>query len=275
MLHCHSNLAICNERSLLICPRGSPVRLAGQVAVVTGAAQGIGAAVVAQLLGDGARVIALDRRPLPAGAWQQEIAADRVLPVLADVTSAGAVRAAVRAGTGQFGRLDIAVCNAGIFEPVPFLDADLATWDRHLAVNLTGVFVTAQAAAIQMVAAGSGGAIVVVTSISAESPSAGTAPYVASKGGARMLAQAMAWELGAHGIRVNCVAPGVVDTPLNADFLTSDSARRAAGAQIPLGRVAQPEDVARVVAFLASDEAGYVTGVTIRADGGKIGGWTA
>jgi NAD(P)-dependent dehydrogenase (short-subunit alcohol dehydrogenase family) len=251
------------------------VRLAGQVAVVTGAAQGIGAAVVGQLLDDGARVIALDRRPLPAGAWQQEIAAGRVLPVLADVTSAGAVRAAVRAGTGQFGRLDIAVCNAGIFEPVPFLDADLATWDRHLAVNLTGVFVTAQAAAIQMVAAGSGGAIVVVTSISAESPSAGTAPYVASKGGARMLAQAMAWELGAHGIRVNCVAPGVVDTPLNADFLTSDSARRAAGAKIPLGRVAQPGDVARVVAFLASDEAGYVTGVTIRADGGKIVGWTA
>jgi len=244
------------------------------VAAVTGAAQGIGAAVVRRLLDDGARVIALDRNPLPAGAWQREVEEGTVLPVLADVTAAQDVRAAIRAGRERFGRMDIAVCNAGVFEPVPFLDADLATWNRHLAVNLTGVFITAQAAAREMVAAGSGGSIVVVTSISAESPSAGTAPYVASKGGARMLAEAMAWELGALGIRVNCVAPGIVDTPLNADYLVDDSARREVGAQLPLGRVAQPGDIASVVAFLASDDAGYVTGVTVRADGGKILGWT-
>lgn len=250
------------------------MRLSGRVAVVTGAAQGIGAGIVQRLVSDDATVIALDRNPVPPGMWQQQIKAGTVLPAIADVTDPDAIGGAIRVGAEQLGRLDIAVCNAGVFEPVAFLDIGLDSWNRHLAVNLTGVFLTAQAAAREMVSRGHGGSIVVVTSISAESPSARTAPYVASKGGARMLAAAMAWELGPQGIRVNCVAPGVVDTPLNADYLTDDEARREIGGQLPLGRVAQPADIAEVVAFLASDEAAYVTGVTIRADGGKILGWT-
>lgn len=249
------------------------MRLSGRVAAVTGAAQGIGAAVVQRLVEDGATVIALDRNPPPAGAWQQEISDGLVHPMVVDVTDAEAVQAAMRAGARLRGRLDIAVCNAGVFEPVPFLEIGIETWNRHLAVNLTGVFITAQAAAREMVSSGAGGAIVVITSISAESPSARTAPYVASKGGARMLAAAMAWELGPLGIRVNCVAPGVVDTPLNADYLIDEDSRKSVGGQLPLGRVAQPRDIAEVVAFLASDQAGYVTGVTVRADGGKILGW--
>lgn len=246
------------------------MRLNDQVALVTGAAQGIGAGIVQRLLEDGARVIAMDRQPLPAGQWQRDIADGTVLPVAADVTDVPRTQDAIGAAARHFGRLDVAVCNAGVFETAPFLDIDMDTWNRHIAVNLTGVFVTAQAAARAMV---SGGSIVFVTSISAESPSARTAPYVASKGGARMLAAAMAWELGPVGIRVNCVAPGIVDTPLNADYLTDDDARREVGSMLPLGRVAQPRDVADVVAFLASDEARYVTGNTIRADGGKILGW--
>jgi glucose 1-dehydrogenase len=247
--------------------------LSGRVGIVTGAAQGIGAAIVRDLVRAGARVIALDRQLISDEAWGREIDVESVFIVQADVTSHEEMRAAVRLGVEYFGRLDIAVCNAGLFQTAPFLEIDAATWDRHLAVNLTGVFNTSQIAAQEMIAGGTGGSIVVITSINAESPSRGTAPYVAAKGGAKMLAEAMAWELGDYGIRVNCVAPGIVDTPLNADFLVDDDARRRVAAQIPIGRVAQPEDIARVVTFLASPASEYVTGVTVRADGGRILGW--
>jgi NAD(P)-dependent dehydrogenase (short-subunit alcohol dehydrogenase family) len=250
------------------------MRLAGQVALVTGAGQGIGAAITDRLLADGAQVVAVDLNEIPADKWSEQTAEGTLCRVVADVSSRQAVSAAVDGTLGRFGQLDIAVCNAGLFQPVPFLDADDRIWGRHLAVNLTGVFLTAQAAARAMVASGRGGSIVVVTSISAESPSAGTAPYVAAKGGARMLAEAMAWELGRHAIRVNCVAPGIVDTPLNADYLVDDEARRRAAAMVPLGRVAGPGDIADVVAFLASSDSRYVTGVTVRADGGMRLGWT-
>lgn len=250
------------------------MRLAGQVALVTGAGQGIGAAITDRLLADGAQVVAVDLNEIPADKWSEQAADGALFRVVADVSSRQAVSAAVDGALGRFGQLDIAVCNAGLFQPVPFLDADDRIWARHLAVNLTGVFLTAQAAARAMVASSRGGSIVVVTSISAESPSAGTAPYVAAKGGARMLAEAMAWELGRHAIRVNCVAPGIVDTPLNADYLVDDEARHKAAAMVPLGRVAEPGDIADVVAFLASGESRYVTGVTVRTDGGMRLGWT-
>jgi NAD(P)-dependent dehydrogenase (short-subunit alcohol dehydrogenase family) len=253
---------------------GDAVSLARRVALVTGARQGIGAAITDRLLADGAQVVAVDINEIPVGKWSAETAGGALVPIVADVSSREAVNAAVDGALGHFGHLDIAVCNAGLFQPVPFLDADDGIWSRHLAVNLTGVFLTAQAAARAMVASGHGGAIVVVTSISAESPSAGTAPYVAAKGGARMLAEAMAWELGRYGIRVNCVAPGIVDTPLNADYLVDDEARSRAAAMVPLGRVAEPVDIADVVAFLASSSSRYVTGVTVRTDGGMRLGWT-
>jgi glucose 1-dehydrogenase/2-deoxy-D-gluconate 3-dehydrogenase len=247
--------------------------LENRVAIVTGAAQGIGAAIVDELVSAGARVIALDRQTSVPDVWLDRIAAGSILPIVGDVTSRDDVRDAITAGISQFGRLDIAVCNAGLFRTASFLEVDSETWDQHIAVNLSGVFITSQLAAREMVAAGKGGSIVVVTSISAEFPSKGTSPYVASKGGAKMLAEAMAWELGGYGIRVNCVAPGIVDTPLNAGYLADDEARRRIGLQVPLGRVATPGDIARVVGFLAGDEANYLTGVTVRSDGGRFLGW--
>ncbi len=243
------------------------------VAVVTGAAQGIGAAITEELCERGFRVVALDRQSTYPEALTSAISRGRVLPLVADVTSRDDVATSMERARQEFGRLDVVVANAGFFRPSPFLDVDEPTWERHLAVNLTGVFNVCQLGARLMVAAGRPGSIVVVTSIAAEIPSRGTAPYVASKGGAQMLAEAMAWELGDRGIRVNCVAPGIVDTPLNADYLVDEAARARIGAQVPLGRVATPGDVAHAVAYLAGDESEYVTGVTIRVDGGRFLGW--
>jgi NAD(P)-dependent dehydrogenase (short-subunit alcohol dehydrogenase family) len=142
---------------------GDAVSLARRVALVTGARQGIGAAITDRLLADGAQVVAVDINEIPVGKWSAETAGGALVPIVADVSSREAVNAAVDGALGHFGHLDIAVCNAGLFQPVPFLDADDGIWSRHLAVNLTGVFLTAQAAARAMVASGHGGAIVVVT----------------------------------------------------------------------------------------------------------------
>jgi NAD(P)-dependent dehydrogenase (short-subunit alcohol dehydrogenase family) len=188
-----------------------------------------------------------------------------------DVCDRVAVDAAVTAVVREFGRLDIVLESAGISHRLNFLDVDAETWDRIIAVNLTGMFHVGQAAARQMVKQGSGGgSIINVTSQLAEVARPERAAYVASKGGARSLTQAMAVDLAAHAIRVNAIAPGPTLTGLTRASYTDPEARRATEAVIPLGRLGQPDDLVGAVLFLASDESRWVTGSTVTVDGGYL-----
>ena len=174
----------------------------------------------------------------------------------------------------EFGRLDIVLESAGISHRLNFLDLDAETWDRIIAVNLTGMFHLGQAAARQMVGQAnggkSGGSIINVTSQLAEVARPERAAYVASKGGARSLTHAMAVDLAAHNIRVNAIAPGPTLTGLTRASYTDPESRRATEALIPLGRLGQPDDLVGAVLFLASDESRWVTGSTVTVDGGYL-----
>jgi glucose 1-dehydrogenase len=169
----------------------------------------------------------------------------------------------------EFGRLDIVLESAGISHRLNFLDVAAETWDRIIAVNLTGMFHVGQAAARQMVKQGSG-SIINLTSQLAEVARPERAAYVASKGGARSLTQAMAVDLAAHGVRVNAIAPGPTLTGLTRASYSDPEARRATEAVIPLGRLGQPNDLVGAVLFLASDESRWVTGSTVTVDGGYL-----
>jgi glucose 1-dehydrogenase len=170
----------------------------------------------------------------------------------------------------EFGQLDIVLESAGIAHRLNFLDVDTATWDRVIAVNLTGMFNLDQAAARQMVKQGGGGSIINVTSQLAEVARPERAAYVASEGGARSLTHAMAVDLAGHGIRVNAIALGPTLTGLTRATYTDPEARRATETMIPLGRLGQPDDLVGAVLFLASDESRWVTGSTVTVDGGYL-----
>jgi NAD(P)-dependent dehydrogenase (short-subunit alcohol dehydrogenase family) len=174
----------------------------------------------------------------------------------------------VAAAVREFGRLDVLLECAGISHRLNFLDLDAETWDRIIAVNLTGMFHLGQAAARQMVKQGGGGSIINVTSQLAEVARPERAAYVASKGGGRSLTHAMAVDLAAHNIRVNAIAPGPTLTGLTRASYTDPEARRATEALIPLGRLGQPDDLVGAVLFLAADESRWVTGSTVTVDGG-------
>ena len=169
-----------------------------------------------------------------------------------------------------FGRLDMLVNNAGIEEPAPFLSVDEASWERQIAVDLKGPYFATQAAAKQMAAQGGGGVIINISSVHEELPMVGNAVYCAAKGGLRMLTRTLATELAGHGIRIVNVGPGAVATPINAITLNDPVKKQALLGEIPLGRVAHPEDIANAVAWLASDQASYITGTTIFIDGGLM-----
>jgi NAD(P)-dependent dehydrogenase (short-subunit alcohol dehydrogenase family) len=247
-------------------------RVAGKVALVVGAGGGIGGAGAEALAREGAAVFCADLDGAAAEARGARIrAADgRAVGAALDVRDRGAVDAAVAAVVREFGRLDIVLESAGISHRLNFLDVDVETWDRIIAVNLTGMFHLGQAAARQMVKLGSGGSIINVTSQLAEVARPERAAYVASKGGGRSLTHAMAVDLAEHGIRVNAIAPGPTLTGLTRASYTDPEARRATEAVIPLGRLGQPDDLVGAVLFLASDESRWVTGSTVTVDGGYL-----
>lgn len=246
-------------------------RVGGKVALVAGAGGGIGGAGAEALAREGAGVFCTDRDGAAAEATAARIrgSGGRAAAAALDLCDRMAVDAAVAAVRREFGRLDIVLEAAGISHRIDFLDIDPATWERIIAVNLTGMFHLGQAAARQMAREG-GGSIINVTSQLAEVARPERAAYVASKGGARSLTQAMAVDLAAHGIRVNAIAPGPTLTGLTRASYADPEARRATEAMIPLGRLGEPDDLAGAVLFLASDESRWVTGSTVTVDGGYL-----
>jgi glucose 1-dehydrogenase len=247
-------------------------RVTGKVALVAGAGGGIGGAGAEALAREGAAVLCtdLDLAAAQATAGRIRAAQGRAAAQLLDVCDRAQIDAAVAAVVREFGRLDILLDSAGISHRGNFLDLDGAVWDRIIAVNLTGMFHLGQAAARQMMAQGTGGSIINVTSQLAEVARPERAAYVSSKGGGRSLTHAMAVDLAAHAIRVNAIAPGPTLTGLTRASYADPAERRATEAVIPLGRLGQPDDLAGAVLFLASDESGWVTGSTVTVDGGYL-----
>jgi glucose 1-dehydrogenase len=248
----------------------SPPRLRGQVALVTGAVQGIGWGVAQRLAREGASVV-LNGRHMDARA-------ERALSELraagapceffaADVARVDAARRLVQDAAARFGRLDILVNNAGIERNAGFADVTEEDWDAVLDTNLKGPFFLSQAFAR---AAGRGARIVNVSSVHEELPFPHFAPYCASKGGLKMITRTLALELAPLGISVNNVAPGAIRTPINGALLADAPKLQALRGQIPAGHLGEPQDVAGVVAFLCSQDARYMTGTTVFVDGGLM-----
>lgn len=252
--------------------------LDGLVALVTGASRGIGRAACEQLAAQGARVLAAARSVDSVRSWSQQDArlSERIVPVALDVTDRAAVDRVVDEAIERHERIDVLVNNAGIVDDVPFLDLPEEEFDRILATNLKGAFLAGQAAARQMVKqgphsdGGGAGAIVNMSSINAVFALPDHVAYSVSKGGLAQLTKAMAIALAPHGIRVNAVGPGTIETPLLAGVVKDEAFRKKVLSRTPLGRVGQPEEIAAIVAWLASDEASYVTGTTVYADGGRL-----
>jgi glucose 1-dehydrogenase len=245
------------------------MRLQGKVAVVTGAARGIGLAIAQAFVNEGARVVLADWL---ADDVRREAAAlgSAAHAVPTDVGDAAQVRALASETIRQFGGLDIMVANAAVQAEIPFLDLTEEEFDRVVRVNLKGTFLCGQTAARHMVETGRRGAIVNISSINAVTTHPVLVHYAATKGGIAMLTKGMAVALAPHGIRVNAIGPGTVNTPINANFFSMPGMVDRFLMRTPLGRIAEPEEIARVAVFLASDDASYVTGTTIYADGGRL-----
>jgi glucose 1-dehydrogenase/2-deoxy-D-gluconate 3-dehydrogenase len=261
-------------------PLNQLTRLDGQVAIVTGGAQGIGHAIALRLGEAGAAVVVSDLQAQGAQRTAAEITAagGRAVGLCSDVARVADTEALVRSAVEHFGQLDILVNNAALVGASPLLEVDERLWDAVQGVDLKGVFFQSQAAARQMIAAGRGGRIINIASVDAVLPTGGLAPYDAAKGGVAMLTKSLAKELGRHGITVNAVAPGGVDTPgareatptvmkvLGIDAATME----ASPVRSVLGRYAEPDDIAKVVYFLATGLAGFMTGAFVTVDGGYL-----
>jgi NAD(P)-dependent dehydrogenase (short-subunit alcohol dehydrogenase family) len=244
--------------------------LSGKVVLVTGAQQGIGRAIALRCAAAGADVAINwldDEAAAQAVADEIRGGQRRALTIRADVARLGEVEAMVAAVARDLGPIDVLVNNAGVFPRVPFLELAESDWDYVLDVNLKGSCFCAQAVAKRMVAAGRPGAIINLTSGAAYRGSPRGAHYSASKGGVVSLTRQMALELAPHRIRVNAIAPGLTDTA-QPRYGSSEEEIAATARAIPLGRIAQPDDIARTAVFLASDEAGFVTGQILHVNGG-------
>lgn len=251
-------------------------RLAGKVAVVTGSTMGIGWEIARRFVAEGARVVVNSRTAERVKQAVQELnTGDTVAGFTGDVSDEHDATALIDCAVTRFGRIDVLVNNAGISTIKPAVDLDVADWQRCLAVNLTGAFLCSRAAA-RIMRDSAGGAIVNMSSIMGVRGFPHRVAYAASKWGMVGMTETLASEWGGYRIRVNAVAPAFITGPMvEADSAGGDYTQDDIEARTPLARLGSPHEVAAVVLFLASDEASYLTGSTIRVDGGWLayGGW--
>jgi len=250
------------------------VRLLNKVAIVTGGNSGIGKGISLRLAEEGSNVVIAARDKIAAEKALKEIRKKgrKCLFVKTDISKKGEVEAMIEMTIRQFDGIDILVNNAGIVINKPFLDITEQIWDKVLDVNLKGYFLCSQAAAKAMVRRKKGGKIINITSVQGVQvwTRAFHAPYEVSKAGIIMLTKQTAFELAPYKINVNAVGPGPTDTPILDHITTSSQKLSQLAKDIPLGRIGQPSDIAAAVAFLASEEANYITGVTLFVDGGRL-----
>lgn len=247
------------------------MNLKGKVAIVTGGNSGIGATIVLELARQGANVV-IDyiSHPNATEDLEKKVAAlgDQAIGVQADVSKVADLQKLIDTAVQKFGRVDVMVNNAGVETRTSVLDTTEVQYEKVLEVNLKSAFFGTQIAAKQMIKQGGGGRIINITSVHEDWPMPGNIAYCLSKGGMRMLTRTAGVELARHNILVVGVGPGAVATPINLVTMKDPKLMQALDSAIPLGRMAKPEEIASVVAFLASDAASYITATTIFADGG-------
>jgi len=245
--------------------------LKDKVAIVTGGNSGIGKAIALELAHRGANIV-IDyiSHPEATEELEQEIIAlgDQAIGVQADVSKLSELQMLIDTAVARLGRIDIMVNNAGIESRTSVLDTTEEQYDKVLGINLKSAFFGTQLAARQMIKQGGGGRIINITSVHEDWPMPGNTAYCLSKGGMRMLTRTAGVELAAHNILVVGVGPGAIATPINLSTMKDPVLLGKLDAAIPLGRMAKPEEIATVVAFLAGDGASYITATTIFADGG-------
>lgn len=251
------------------------MNLNGKVAVVTGGNSGIGKAIVLELARQGASIV-IDyvSNPQATDDLEQQVTAlgGQASGVEADVSQLADLERLIATAVDRFGRVDIMVNNAGIEIRTSMLDTTEAQYDKVLAINLKSAFFGTQLAARQMIKQGTGGRIINITSVHEDWPMPGNTAYCLSKGGMRMLTRTAGVELAPHGILVVGVGPGAVATPINQSTMEDPALLEKLNSAIPLGRMAQPEEIATLVAFLAGPGATYITATTVFADGGIMQG---
>jgi glucose 1-dehydrogenase len=251
------------------------MNLKGKVAIVTGGNSGIGMAVVLELAKQGANiVIDFVVNPAATEALEKQVVAlgDQAVGVQADVSKVSDLRKLIDAAVQAFGRVDIMVNNAGVETRTSVLDTTEVQYERVLAINLKSAFFGTQLAAQQMIKQGGGGRIINITSVHEDWPMPGNTAYCLSKGGMRMLTRTAGVELAPHNILVVGVGPGAVATPINTATMKDAVLLAKLDTAIPLGRMARPEEIGSIVAFLAGSGASYMTATTVFADGGIMQG---
>jgi 3-oxoacyl-[acyl-carrier protein] reductase len=248
------------------------LNLQGRVALVTGGSRGIGRATVRLLAELGADVLvnyARDERAAAEAVREAQGKGVRALAVRADVSSLGEAERLIEAAAEEFGRLDILVCNAGIWEGAPVEEISEELWDRVLDINLKGTWASCRAAVPLMKRQGFG-RIVIVSSTAGQRGETNVSNYAASKGGQLSFTKSLATELAVDGINVNAVAPGWVETEMNDEVFRDENYRQAIIRTIPLGRLASAEDVARPIVFLCTEWARHITGEVLNVNGGSV-----
>lgn len=247
--------------------------LKGKVAIVTGGNSGIGASIVLELAKQGANItIDYVTHPEATEALEKQVAAfgDQVIGVDADISKIADLQKLVDMTVKQFGRLDILVNNAGVETRTSVLETTEQQYEKVMSINLKSAFFAIQLAAKQMIKQGHGGRIINITSVHEDWPMPNNTPYCLSKGGMRMLTRTAALELAKHNILITGVGPGAVATPINLSTMKDPALMKKLDDAIPLGRMAKPEEIAKTVAFLASEGASYITAATIFVDGGMM-----